>query len=159
MRGIVGEALTPEVACRFASAMGSCCGDGCVVVGRDTRPSGDALRHAVFSGLLATGSPVIDVGVCPTPSVQLSVLHHHAAGGVIVTASHNPFEYNGLKFVSNRGIFLTAREGSRLKEIHDGNDFEFIGNRPAPIVTEDGAVHGERGSHSGPAIPSGPRSR
>ncbi len=138
VRGIVGEALTPEVACRFASAMGSYCGDGSVVVGRDTRPSGDALRHAVFSGLLATGSAVIDVGVCPTPSVQLSVLHHHAAGGVIVTASHNPFEYNGLKFVSNRGIFLTAREGSRLRKIHDGNDFEFIGNRPAPMITEDG---------------------
>ncbi len=137
VRGVVGEGLTPEVACRFASAMGSYCRGGSVVVGRDTRPSGDMFRHAVLSGLLSTGCPVIDVGVCPTPTVQLSVRHHRAAGGVIVTASHNPFEYNGLKFVSERGIFLTAAEGAKLKELHDSGAFEFVGNRSAPATEKD----------------------
>jgi len=137
VRGVVGEGLTPEVAARFASAMGTYCRGGLVVVGRDTRPSGVSLRYAVVSGLLATGSPVVDVGVAATPSVQLAVGEHGAAGGVIITASHNPGEYNGLKFVSSRGIFLNAEEGARLRQISESGRFSFGGQPPTPEVRDD----------------------
>lgn len=141
VRGVVGEGLTPEVAARFASAMGTWCGGGCVVVGRDTRPSGETLRGSVLAGLLATGCDVVDVGICPTPTVQLAVREHGAAGGVVITASHNPGEYNGLKFVSPRGIFLTPEEGIQLREIAEGGAFR--GERPGARVREDPQAPGK----------------
>jgi phosphomannomutase len=137
VRGIVGNGLSPEVAARFAAAMGSFCRGGPVVIGRDTRPSGAMFRHAVISGLLATGCEVIDLGVCPTPSVQLAVRSHGAAGGVIITASHNPVEYNGLKFVSPRGIFLTEEEGTAVRSLYQSGTFDYVGNQPAPAVQDD----------------------
>ncbi len=137
VRGVVGHGLTPDVAARFASAMGSFCRGGRVIVGRDTRPSGEMLRHAVISGLLATGCEVIDLGVCPTPTVQLAVRERGSAG-IIITASHNPGEYNGLKFVSTTGIFLTAEEGAELRAIFDADRFAYIGHQPPGDVSMDG---------------------
>src|SRR2546430_4959974 len=125
VRGIVGKDLTPEVVTRWARAFGTWVrengkretGNGkgsAVVVGRDARESGPAFVAAVTTGLTLVGCDVIDVGLVPTPTVQLAVEHHHAGGGIAITASHNPIEWNALKFVGSDGIFLDGNEGARV---------------------------------------------
>ena len=106
IRGVVGEFLTPSLACSFAQAFGAYVGAGRVVVGRDTRSSGPMLQHAVTCGLLASGCEVIDVGVMPTPTIQIYVASIHARGGIALTASHNPPEYNALKLFNAQGLFF-----------------------------------------------------
>ena len=84
-----------------------------VVLGRDARTSGPMFAHAAAAGLMSVGVDVIDLGVVPTPTVQIAVEHHHAGAGLILTASHNPIEWNALKFVGPDGIFLDAAAGER----------------------------------------------
>ncbi len=120
VRGVVGETLTPEVILRYAAAFAGSLGPGPVVFGRDSRPSGPALRHAVLAGLLGAGRDVLEVGIVPTPTVQLEVERHRAAGGIALTASHNPIEWNALKFVGPSGRFLNPEEAGRfLASVND----------------------------------------
>src|SRR5262249_61543989 len=90
IRGVVGRSLTPELATAFAAALGSHTQGGRIVLSRDGRPSGVVLRHAVLAGLLGAGCDVQDLGVAPTPTCGLAVRRLEAAGGVQITASHNP---------------------------------------------------------------------
>ena len=90
VRGVVGESLTPILLTRFAQAFGTCMGTGPIVVGRDTRRSGEMVRQAVIAGLLSAGNRIVEVGVCPTPTVQFGVRRLAAHGGIAITASHNP---------------------------------------------------------------------
>jgi phosphomannomutase len=101
IRGIVGDGLTPQVIVNFAQAFGTYVGNGKVVVGRDSRVTGQMVKHAVLSGLLATGCDVIDIGLCPTPTVQMAVEYLKARGGIAITASHNPIEWNVLKLIDS----------------------------------------------------------
>jgi phosphomannomutase len=114
IRGIVGESLTPATALAFASALGGHTGGGKMVVSRDGRPSGIMLRHAILAGLTAAGCEVHDIGVAPTPTVGLAVRHLHAAGGIQITASHNPAPWNGLKLFGPDGRVLSAAEGREV---------------------------------------------
>jgi phosphomannomutase len=142
VRGVVGEAFTPELASRFASAFSTVARRGKIVVGRDSRVSGEMLKHAVISGLVAGGSDVIDVGVCPTPTIQLAVENAGAAGGIAVTASHNPEEWNALKFVSSDGVFLNDQQGKELLRLYRKGLIEYAGYRELGRVSkDDGAVH------------------
>lgn len=116
MRGLVGSDLTPELIARHAAALGSwarASGKPLVVLGRDARTSGEMFSHAAIAGLMSVGVHVIDIGVVPTPTVQLAVEHHHAGAGLIITASHNPIAWNALKFVGRTGSFSTRRPGPR----------------------------------------------
>ncbi len=119
VRGRVGEGLTPEIATQFAAAFGAFSvarsSSRAIVVGRDSRVSGPMFHRAILAGLQSVGADVIDVGMAPTPTVQMAVEHHHAAGGLAITASHNPVEWNALKFVGSRGLFLDAAEGSEMR--------------------------------------------
>ena len=120
MRGIVGTDLTPELVSRHAAALGAwakAAGKPVVVLGRDARTSGAMFAHAATAGLMSVGVDVIDIGVVPTPTVQLAVEHHHAGAGLIITASHNPIAWNALKFVGPDGIFLDAVAGGRVREL------------------------------------------
>ena len=117
VRGVVGEFLTPSLACSFAQAFGAYVGAGRVVVGRDTRSSGPMLQHAVACGLLASGCEVIDVGVMPTPTIQIYVASIRARGGIALTASHNPPEYNALKLFNAEGLFFNNYERSELLDL------------------------------------------
>ncbi len=120
MRGLVGTDLTPELVARHAAALGAwakAAGKPLVVVGRDARTSGAMFARAAIAGLLSAGADVIDVGVVPTPTVQLAVEHHHAGAGLILTASHNPIEWNALKFVGPDGIFLDAEAGGAVRAL------------------------------------------
>ncbi len=120
MRGIVGKDLTPELVARHAAALGAWArsnGKPLVVLGRDARTSGPMFARAATAGLMSVGADVIDVGVAPTPTVQLAVEHHHAGAGLILTASHNPIEWNALKLVGPDGIFLDGTEGARVRAL------------------------------------------
>lgn len=120
MRGHVGTDLTPEVVARQAAALGAWVrrnGNSTVVVGRDARTSGEMFAMAAAAGFASVGVDVIDVGVVPTPTVQMAVEHHHAGAGLIITASHNPIEWNALKFVGPDGIFLDEVAGKVVREL------------------------------------------
>ncbi|HVP35360.1 MAG TPA: phosphoglucosamine mutase [Terriglobales bacterium] len=114
IRGIIGNTLTATEVLKFASALGNYCKGGKVVLGRDTRKSGEVFRGTVLSGLLCAGCEVIDLGICPTPTVGIAVKGLKAKGGIMITASHNPAEWNGLKFFNSKGIFLDEKEGKKL---------------------------------------------
>jgi phosphomannomutase len=126
VRGRVGEALTPEIIAKFAAGFGAWAlkrsgGKATIVVGRDSRVSGPMFQPVVHAALQSVGCDVIDVGMVPTPTVQLAVEHHHAAGGLAITASHNPIEWNALKFIGPSGLFLDAAEGAEMRQVVDGN--------------------------------------
>ena len=119
IRGVVGESLTPEVVVRYAAAFAEYCRKGPIVIGRDGRSTGSVIANLAVSTLLAKGSDVIAIGICPTPTVQLGVEKLHAAGGISVTASHNPMVWNGLKFLASTGLFLNAEENTAFWAIAD----------------------------------------
>lgn len=114
LRGIVGDTLTPETVMKYANAFAKYTKRGKVVVGRDGRYHGEMLADVLVGTLAANGCDVVNIGVCPTPTVELAAEHSDAAGGIAVTASHNPMEWNGLKFIGEEGVFLDAHENARL---------------------------------------------
>lgn len=124
VRGIVGETFTPELAVTFAQAFATYLDCGRVLVGRDTRPSGPMIRSAVVSGLLAAGCEVVDLGVCPTPSLQLAVGALGAQGGISITGGHNPLGWNALKFVRADGLYLNVTQAEELLDIVHQGEFE-----------------------------------
>ncbi len=126
VRGRVGEALSPEIVARFASAFGAWAiarrsGEQArtIVLGRDSRVSGPLFHRVALSALEAVGADVIDIGLTTTPTCQLAVEHHHAAGGLMLSASHNPIEWNALKFIGPTGLFLEASEGAEMRAMMD----------------------------------------
>ncbi|MDZ7291827.1 MAG: phosphoglucosamine mutase [candidate division KSB1 bacterium] len=119
IRGVIGESLTPDVALSIAQAFGTYCQSGRVVLGRDSRVSGPMLHHAVTAGLMAVGCEVIDIGIAPTPTTKIATHNLNAAGGLVITASHNPVMWNGLKMLARDGLFLDEQQGSEVLAIRD----------------------------------------
>ena len=119
--GKIGDNLTPIDVVRFASAYGSWLLQNhkktIVVVGRDARPSGPMIQALVQQTLISLGIDVIDVGLSTTPTVELEVVRHEAQGGIILTASHNPKEWNALKLLNEKGEFLNAQEGEKINQM------------------------------------------
>jgi phosphomannomutase len=114
LRGIVGETLTPEVAIRYAAALASLAPPGKIVITRDGRASGEMLSGAIQAGLHAVGRPTLDAGVAATPTTGALVREFHAAGGIQISASHNPAPYNGLKLFSAEGRVIPAEPGQKV---------------------------------------------
>src|SRR5437762_993593 len=126
VRGRVGEALTPEIMAKFAAGFGAWArakagGKAKIVLGRDSRVSGPMFHPVVISALQSVGCDIIDVEMAPTPTIQLAVEHHQAAGGLAITASHNPIEWNALKFIGPSGLFLDSAEAAAMRAVVDGN--------------------------------------
>ncbi|MDZ7337036.1 MAG: phosphoglucosamine mutase [candidate division KSB1 bacterium] len=117
IRGTVGGSLTPEVVLRYAQAYGTTVGEGAIVVGRDSRVTGEMVMHGVFAGLLSVGRDVIDLGVVPTPTTQLAVEKLRARGGIVITASHNPIQWNALKLLAEDGLFLGPDQGEVVNRL------------------------------------------
>jgi len=117
IRGVVGKDLTPDLAVKVGRAVATLWGRALVAVGRDTRASGPMVREAVVSGLLASGARVVDLGVLPSPALQYYVKERRLAGGVIVTASHNPPEWNGIKVVDALGMEIPREMEERIEGI------------------------------------------
>lgn len=120
IRGVVGAGLTSEVAGRMAAAFGTWAPPGAIVVGRDSRLSGPMMRQAVTGALMSTGHDVIDLGIATTPTTEILVTTHAAAGGIIITASHNPEPWNALKLLNRKGLFLSKQEGEAVLAIERG---------------------------------------
>jgi len=119
VRGIYGKDLTEEVAEVIGKAFGTYLEEGgTIVAGRDVRLSGESLQKALMEGICSTGCNVIDIGVLPTPIFYFSIIHYETDGGVMVTASHNPAEWNGFKFCIEKGVMLAEGLGlEKVKEI------------------------------------------
>lgn len=123
LRGKVGATLTAELATEFARGFGTFLGGGKVIVGRDSRPSGAMLAHAVMAGLASTGCDPVDIGLAATPTTALLVRQLGAAGGVVITASHNPAEWNGVKLIHRDGRVLNSDESERVQSIFESKKF------------------------------------
>lgn len=127
LRGVIGDGLDPQYLTEFAMAFGTMADAGTIVLSRDGRSTGDMVRHAVISGLLATGCRVLDAGIATTPTCGVLVRHHNAAGGLQITASHNPIQWNGLKPFSRAGGVFNATQGAELLRILNSRAFRLVG--------------------------------
>jgi len=127
VRAVVGETLTPALAAELGCAFGTFLSGGKVVIGRDTRPSGPMVQSAVVSGLLAAGCEVILLDVASTPAIGLMVRHLEANGGVVITASHNPIHWNGIKFLTEEGLAPPPDQAQRLFTVYHQRAFKLVG--------------------------------
>lgn len=123
VRGVIGNGLDPITVAAYGAAFGTYLKRGTVVLGSDTRPSGDMVRRAVTAGLVSVGMDVVDIGIVPTPTVEIAVKGLKAAGGICVTASHNPSTWNALKFFNARGEFLTPAQYKRMNRVFESGRF------------------------------------
>lgn len=132
VRGVVGEMMTPALVLKIGAALGSM-RRGTIAVGRDTRTSGEALTHALKAGLLMTGCDVVDMGILPTPALQYIIKTSRFDGGAMITASHNPPEYNGVKIIEADGTEMSDEEiilleGRFFAEEFDVVSWDSVGN-------------------------------
>ncbi|MDE0504689.1 MAG: phosphoglucosamine mutase, partial [Candidatus Poribacteria bacterium] len=158
IRGIVGESLSAAMLTRFATAFGTMVNTAkcrhredtrnnserpnTVVVGRDSRASGEMVRLAVVAGLISTGCRVIDVGLCPTPTILFMAKELNASGSIVITASHNPVEWNGLEFALESGRLLNQAEREQFMQIYESMDCNLAKwNQQGSVETYEGAVN------------------
>ena len=114
IRGIVNKELTPELAVKIGTAIGTFFKKGTIILGYDARTSGPVLAKAIIAGLNATGCNVINTGMAPTPAIQFAVKQYQPAGGIIITASHNPPEYNGIKVLWKDGVEINQEQEAQI---------------------------------------------
>ena len=127
--GQSGEALTPLDVVKFSAAYGSWMkaktGKKTIVIGRDARPSGDMVSRLVAATLQGLGIDVIDLGLSTTPTVEMTVTEEKAGGGIIITASHNPVQWNALKLLNDKGEFISGNDGAEVLKIAEEESFQF----------------------------------
>ncbi len=157
VRGIVGNSLNAAMLTQFATAFGTLVNkkdnrnqhdDGgnsnspnTVVIGRDSRVTGEMVRHSILAGLIATGCRVIDVGLCPTPTILLMAKELNASGSIVITASHNPVEWNGLEFALESGRLLNRVERGQFMEIYRSTEFRHVNwNQQGTLEAYEGAI-------------------
>ena len=144
IRGRVGEALTPEIIATYAAAFGAWAlqknPGRPIVVGRDSRVSGPMFHRVALGALQSVGANVVDIGLTTTPTCQLSVEDHHAGGGLMLSASHNPIEWNALKFIGPTGMFLEAAEGTAMRAIADQGIPRATWEHLGSVERDDGAA-------------------
>lgn len=135
IRGIIGDGLDPEVLVRYTSAYADFCGKGKIVVGSDGRITGEMVKNIVVGTLLAKGNDVIDIGICPTPTVLYNVKKMRAVGGIQLSASHNPNQWNALKLLNRSGEFMSPDENiEMLNKLEDANKYFVKWNRLGKVI-------------------------
>ncbi len=125
VRGIVGPDFDPEFALSIGKAFGAYLKTGSVIIGSDSRRSGMIYKSAVISGLLMAGIDVLDIGIVPTPTCQQLIGHYDCQGAVVITASHNPAEWNGIKLMNAQGSFLTQEEFEVFNQVLSDSNFTY----------------------------------
>jgi phosphomannomutase len=136
VRGVIGDSLTPALLTRFAQAFGTYVGSATIVIGHDPRTSSEMVKQAVIAGLLSSGCRVMDIGMCPVPTIQLFVRHHRAHGGIAITASHNPAEWNALKFIGADGLFLNSGKAREMLDIYHQGEYTKVAGAEMREVEE-----------------------
>ena len=126
VRGVIGETMTPDLITKMVAAFAHITGHGKVVLGRDSRPSGEFVKHIAKGTLLASGCEVVDLDIVPTPTVQLITEILGADAGLVITASHNPVEWNGLKFIDSDGLFFPPEKAEQLFELAEAGGFQTV---------------------------------
>lgn len=141
IRGIFGTDLTPENLARFTAAFGTWAG-GKVVVGRDSRVTGKICEDIVVASLQSVGCDVVSLGIVPTPTVAMGVIRHKAAGGIVISASHNPAQWNALKLLNSKSEFLDADQGREVMRIADSaSDIGYVDySKIGTVSTDDSMV-------------------
>ena len=145
LRGLVGENLTPAIAAEYGCAFGTFLKEGStgkntrlsVCIGRDSRPSGQMLKAATAAGLCAVGIDVIDLGLVTTPGVSIMVTELQCAGGVVITASHNPIRYNGIKLLLGNGIAPPVDQAERIRQYFSQKHFALVDSTECGQVTSN----------------------
>lgn len=140
IRGIFGKDLTPENLSRFTAAYGTWLKGGTVVLGRDSRTTGELCERIVTAALQAVGCDVIRLGIVPTPTVAMGVLRHNADGGIIISASHNPAQWNALKLLNSKSEFLDAEQGKEVIRIAEENEVSYVAHDAIGNVSEDSDI-------------------
>ena len=146
LRGVVGDSLTPDLAIRYVCAFANTLPEGPIVVTRDGRTTGQMLANAISSGLCATGRVVIDAGIAATPTTGVLIRQHNAAGGIQISASHNPPPYNGLKLFSKDGRILTAAAGEPVTERYRAGEIAWASHDRIGSVVQCEDTIGEHGA-------------
>ena len=126
VRGVIGETMTPDLITKMVAAFAHITGHGKVVLGRDSRPSGEFVMQIAKGTLLASGCEVVDLDIVPTPTVQLITEILGADAGLVITASHNPVEWNGLKFIDSDGLFFPPEKAEQLFELAEAGGFQTV---------------------------------
>lgn len=147
VRGVVGESLSPVLVADFAAAFGEFAGGGRVLVGRDTRSSGEMYENAVAAGLLSVGIQPVLTGILPTPSLQVAVRETSASGAIAITASHNGNEWNALKFIGADGLFLNQIANDELLDIYNQPDSNYVPEnriRTEKLIYDAFRIHQEK---------------
>ena len=139
--GRTGDTLNPLDIVKFTTAYATFIGGKRIVVGRDGRISGPMVRDVVCGTLVGMGYEVIDIGLATTPTTELAVRWHEADGGIIITASHNPTQWNALKLLNREGEFLTAADGAKVLEIAEKEDFDYAPVEKLGHVVKDDAMN------------------
>lgn len=142
IRGLVGDTLTPTVVLQYAQAYGTVLEGGRVALGRDSRPSGEMYAAAATAGLLASGCAVTDLGVVMTPTIGHAIREKGFSGGLMITASHNPGEWNGLKFLDDNGLAPDPERVERISDIRQSGSQTYAKEDFTPVHYDDSA--GER---------------
>ncbi len=140
VRGIVGESLTPQLITSFSAAFGTYCGGGAVLIGTDTRPSRLMASHAAVAGLLSVGCAPVDLGIVPVPILPLAIRERKSAGGICITASHNPMEWNALKFFGSDGIVLRPNQFEELLDLYHQGTYPRVDAQSIAEVRSDQAA-------------------
>ena len=141
--GHTGDTLNPLDIVKFTTAYAKFITQKSrkIVVGRDGRISGPMVRDIVCGTLVGMGYEVIDIGLATTPTTELAVRWHEADGGIIITASHNPTQWNALKLLNSEGEFLTAEDGAEVLRIAEAEDFEYVPVEQLGHVTKDDTMN------------------
>ncbi|MBF0430185.1 MAG: phosphoglucosamine mutase [Fibrobacteria bacterium] len=143
IRGIVGESLTPPILLNYLNAFLQVTKASKVVIGRDTRVSGPMVESLIIQGCIASGVEPIILGISSTPTVEMMVTELKADGGIIITASHNPVEWNALKFLNNQGVFLKEAKIQELFALVDEEKFKWVDYKKASSIKEVKAKSGD----------------
>jgi phosphomannomutase len=139
--GRTGDTLNPLDIVKFTTAYATFIGGKRIVVGRDGRISGPMVRDVVCGTLVGMGYEVIDIGLATTPTTELAVRWHEADGGIIITASHNPTQWNALKLLNREGEFLTAADGAEVLRIAEAEDFNYAPVEKLGCVIKDDTMN------------------
>jgi phosphomannomutase len=137
VRGVIGESLTPQLVTGFAAAFGTYCGSGPILVGTDTRPSGEMVKQAAIAGLLSVGCTPIDVGTVPVPALMFHVRDAGALGGVFVGGSHGSVKWNSLRFIGSGGLTLRANQSAELTDLYHQGVYPRVRALDVPDVRTD----------------------